>query len=88
MEMMALKLLAMEEVELHPPLQAHLLQGQVVAVVAHRDKLPVRAKVVAVTEQIIILLLALVLPTQVAVVEAVDMQVVMVVQVALAAPVL
>jgi hypothetical protein len=83
MQMMALKLLAMGEVGLHLLLQAHLLQERAVAAVAHKDKLLVQAKAAVVMEQIIIILLALVLPTQVAVVEAVDMQVVMVVQVAL-----
>jgi hypothetical protein len=82
MEMMALKLLATEEMELQTLLQAHLLLTLAVAAVAHRDKLPAQAKVVAVTEQIIILLLLLVLPILAVAVEVVDMQAVLEVQVA------
>jgi hypothetical protein len=52
----------------------------VVAVVAHRDKLPVQAKVVAVTEPMEIVPLALVLLILVVVEVAVDMQAEMVVQ--------
>jgi len=61
------------------------LLEQVVAGALLKGKLLVQVKAAAVMGQIIILPLALVLPTQVAVVEAVDMQVVMVVQVAQAA---